>query len=1033
MGHTVVPLSPAQERLWISTQIRPGDPFFHIPFVIDIDGPLDDALLRACLDQLIRRHVALRARVASRDGRICLSAPPADGSVVDWFRGAVLDVPDEAAAEREIDAIGRAPFDLTVGPPLRLQLIRLDERRHRLAVTVHHLVFDGWSMDLFVAELAALYRAGGDPEQAFSGPPPDYADYLARRDAGRSPDADVEFWSARLAGAPAAIPLPSGRVRPVTTDHAAARYTRVVPAGAVEPLRQLARSRRATMFILLKAACDVVLSHYGGADVLTGVALAGRDHTESHGLIGYLARPVVLRSDLGGDPSFLTLLGAVRGDLLDAHEHPELPFDAVVRALGVPRDPSYNQLYQVMFAYSGERAAHRAGELRLTVTEFAPATMKVDLSVVCTDTPGGLRLDLDYRRDLFAEADLVRIADRMEAVLAQIAVDPTATVSQLRQLSESELRAAVDDPNRPAASPDSGPVALHDLVASVLDRAASTPDVIAVQAAGSTPELTYRGLAAAVAATTGRLVAAGVRPGDPVALCGEPSGALVAALLAVIRMGVRAVLLDPGRHSFELRNAQSEAGFRVVLADAHVARLFDRSRVDVLDMGAVGTPTDDVDAGHGGAAFVAYDDDAEQQAVVLSGDLLSTVLRTLRREVASPPAVVLPLVSSTASISVVIEALLATTAGGTVVPAPPAEAGATLVLAPADGIHRLAGTVPAGAVLVAGHVGAVPPAAVRRLLDEHGLRAVHQVFGPLAAGGLALLDGRPRPGIRAYVLAPDGTPVPPGAVGELFLGGDLIADGYLDEEATAATFRPDPLAGRPGARRFATGRLARLATDGRFEILGDAREPLLRQGLRVDPGPVEDALLEHPGVAAARVLPWRPEHGGPELLALVARTAAAAEPGTLAVHLAARLPGYLRPDRIVVVDALPTDHDDIEQVLAGARTSVDAAEPMAADGQAIAAAWEKVLGRAVPANLNFFEAGGNSLLLIRLRDELRTVLGTEVSLTDLFSHPTIRAMSDALGAPTSAPTNRTTEPVAAPPPAANRGEARRHTHIRRGR
>ncbi|MEV4121668.1 condensation domain-containing protein [Micromonospora sp. NPDC049645] len=1024
MDSTVAPLSPAQERLWTSTEIRSGDPFFHIPFVIDFDGPLDEALLHACLNQLTRRHVALRARVAWQDGRLCLVSPPADEFVLDWFRGAVLDLPDEVAADREIEAVGQAPFDLATGPPLRAQLIRVGERRHRLAVTVHHLVFDGWSMDLFVAELAALYRAGGDPEQAFTGPPPDYAEFLARRDSGRSPDADVEFWSARLAGAPAAFPLPSGRVRPVTTDHAAGRYTRMVPADAVEPLRQLAKSRRATMFILLKAASDVVLGHYGTDDVLTGVALAGRDQTESHGLIGYLARPVVLRGDLRGDPSFLSLLGAVRGDLLDVHERPELPFDAVVRALGVPRDASYNQLYQVMFAYSAQRAAHRAGDVRFTVTELVPATMKVDLGVFWTDTPGGLRLDLDYRCDLFDEADLVRVADRMETVLARIAADPAATVSQLRQPGENELRAAVDEPNRRAPLPDSDPVALHDLVERVFAQARTDPDAIAVAAAGTGPALTYRDLAGAVDATVARLAAAGVRPGDPVGLCGGPSGALVTAVLAVIRMGVRGVLLDPGWHAFTLRNAQSEAGFRVVLADPQVSRLFDRSGVDTLELDAAAPTTID----HGtvpdavacpGATFVAYDQDAEQQAVVLSGDLVSVVVRTLRQEIGPLPAVVLPLLSSTASIRAVIEVLLGTTAGGTLVPQPPAGAGGTLVLAPADGIHRLTGSLPAGAVLIADHTDPLPAGALRRLLDERGLRAVHRVFGPLAAGGLALLDGRPRPGVRAYVLGPDGVPVPPGAPGELFVGGDVIADGYLDEQATTDTFQPDPLAGLPGARRFATGRLARLTVDGRFEILGDAREPLLRQRVRVDPAPVEEALLEHPGVAAARVLPWRPEQGEPQLLALVAGTA---EAGALGSHLAARLPGYLLPDRILTGPTLPDGDDEIERALMAVETTVETAEPLAAGGPAVAAAWEKVLGRSVPVNVNFFEAGGNSLLLIRLRDELRTALGVEVSLTDLFSHPTIRAMTQALG-----------QPAAAPPPAANRGEARRYAHARRGR
>ena len=985
-------------------QLRPGDPFFTIPFVIEFAGPLDAALLGACLEQLIRRHAALRSTfVGGPDSQREVFGRPDD---VDfgWLPGGVLDVGgDEAAAAAAVNAIARTPFDLAAGPPLRAQLIRLAADRHVLAVAVHHIVFDGWSLDIVLTELGALYRAAGAPESAFSGPAPDYVGYRQRSgetNNGPESDVDVQYWSTILAGAPQVIQLPSGQTRPVLTDHAAGRSTRCFSAEGVAPLRALAKSSRATMFMVLKAACDVALSHYGTADVVTGVALSGRDRAETHGLVGYLARPVMFRSDLRGDPSFRQLIAAVRDDLLDAHEHPELSFDAVARALDVPRDPSYNRFYQVMFGYFEQRPAHQLGDVRVTVTEHPPATMKVELSIVVTDTEAGLRLDLDYRQDLFTEVDLLRFADRVESVLTQVAQNPDSTVSQLRRLSAKEVRAAVDEPNRqrPASPPDD----LRDLVDRALARDGVNPDAVAVAATATATERTYRDLAAAVDDVIRQLTAVGVRPGARVGLCARPSAEFAAAVLAVVRMGAAGVLLNPAWHPYALRNAQSESGFRVVLADPQAGSRFDRARVQVIEPRTAFAPSASLPAGTergeleplggtDGTAFIAFqaDDDVEQHAVVLSRELIATVLETLRGRNEMPHRV-LPLAATTASLDAALVVLLALTAGGALAPGPD------------DG-------------------GVGGPAALR------------EVYGPLEAGGLALIDGRPRPGLRAYLLGPDGEPVPPGAPGELFLGGPLIADGYLDDAATAARFRPDPLAGTTGGsawKRFGTGQLGRLDPDGRFRLLGAARAPLIRAGHRVDLGPIDDALTRHPGVDGARVLVRDRPDGEREVLALVTRRPFDGEPvnaGTLATQLAARLPGYLQPDRILVVDALPPhgklDAERIHDILAEAELAavVGPVDPRtAARGELIRSAWEKVLGRVVAVDLNFFEAGGDSLLLIRLRNELQSTMGGDIALTDLFSHPTIRAMTERFGRP------------AVSSSAADRGAARRQSYARRG-
>jgi len=1081
-GVDVVPLSPGQERIWTSAQIRPDDPFFNIPFVIDAVGPLDAVLTKACLDHLVRRHASLRSTIQLRDGELCQVIGAQDEVSFGWFRGAVLDLEgtppdqrDDRAAE-EVSALAREPFDLATGPLLRAQLIRLDDRRHRLVVTVHHIVFDGWSLTLLVSELGALYEAEGDPEATFHGPTPDYVSHARRQRIDAEAHAQaVAYWSGRLAGAPGAVELPTERVRPVATDHRGARYTRVVAVAEVAQLRAVARAGRATMFMLLKAACDVVISHYGTHDVVMGVALAGRDRIEIQGLVGYLARPVLLRSDLGQDLSFRQVLASVRDDLLDAHEHLELPFDAVLHDLGARRDLSYNQPYQIMFAYSDERPAQQAGDIVLSVTEMPPATTKVELSIVLTDRADGLRCDVDYREDLFAEEDVKRIVDRLEAVLGQVVADPDMSVSGLRRLSEIEGRSAVDEPNRGARPRPDDDGGVHEQVWRWAD---AQPDAIAIDA--GTRSWTYRQLNEATRAISGRLTEAGVSPGDRVGVCARPSAQFVAGLLAILDSGAVGVLLGPTWHPYSLRNAEVEAEFRVVLADPQPAALFDRSRVTIVDLDTLDStpePTDLADparAEHdrGRTAFVVYgdDDDGEQNAVVLSHRLVATVVGSLHRDVAGPPRPVTPLLSSSASFRSVIEVFLALTVGGTLVPAVDggleaairAVSGAELICTTPERLRCLceAQTVPPGAVVIT-HGEPLPAATAREVLRGLGTGALHHLYGPLEAGWFALgteigdpasprLGGSPRVGVRAYVLGPSGEPVPPGALGELFFGGDGIADGYLDAAATAEAFVPDPLSPRTGGRMFGTGQLARLTSGGAFHVLGDARHLVRKHGHRVDVGQIEEALTDHPEVLQARVI-LRPDADGQEsVVALVARRHqnGAGQVGigssALASYLGSRLPGYLHPDRVVVVDSLPLlqtgrlDAERVEEVVSQAAGTAPAAsaqgdlddlsrarEALTESERHVMVAWETVLGHPVPADENFFDAGGSSMLLIRLRNELQHSLGVEVTLVDLFTHPTVRAMAGAFGASVDGGSSLAD--------GTKRGQARRNAYARRGR
>ncbi|PWK71875.1 non-ribosomal peptide synthetase component F [Streptomyces sp. CG 926] len=1004
-----LPLTPAQRRLWALGQLRPADPFFSIPFAITVEGPLDVDALRQALDALVRRHDALRVRIErDADGepvqRIGAPAPIALDPV---------DVTREEAAARA-DAFVRTPFDLDGGPLLRAELLRLSPLSHQLLVGVHHIVFDGASLELFTTELVALYEAFATGRtEPLPRPAVGYGEFLAARTAQDEEAAPerLAYWTQRLAGAPALLELPLAGPRRARAGHTGARVTTVVPEPVVEPLRRLARTKRASLFMVLKAAVDVVLSQYGGTDVLTGMAVSGRDTTESAGVIGYLTRPVVLRGELADDPEFTDLIGRVRGDLLDALDHPDLLVDEVMDRLGIARDPSYHPLYQVMYTHAPAAPLHEAAGSRFGAAELRLPTMKTDLAIDTVEGEHGLLALADYRTDLFDEATVGLLLDRLRLVLERIGADPKARVSAL-------LRTEAPAPG--AAYEDGAPGTLHELVAEQIAR---TPDAVAV--AAGTRTWTYRELDRAADRVAARLGALGVGPETPVGVCAPKSFALAAAQLGVVRAGGICVPLDPELPAFLLRLAVDDAGLRTVLADAYSGALFDHTRVDVLDAqdaadDASGTAPRAVRVTARGAAWVLRTAGVtgEPRAVVAEHRNLVSRLRWAHREL---PASALDAVAQLAapdSPAAFLELFGPLTRGGRAV-VPTGGDEATVLAAPAE----LAGLLTGGAripVLSTGEPlfpGTLAAALAAGATDVHQLYGCAETAGPVLAGPARTPQGEdhgplplgPPATATAYVLDARGAIAATGAIGELHIGGPAVTRGYLDRGGrTAERFLPDPFGGEPGARLFATGDLARRLPDGRFVFAGRAADHALVRGVRVAALDVEAALLAHRGVARAQVL-IDPADGS--LAAAVAtRPGADLTVDVLRTHLRDLLPGHLLPARLHLAGRLPLlpggrpDREAIAKLIAEA-AAAEAAQP--ADGadahpatdteRTVAAAWEQVLGRTVGASENFFDVGGNSLLLIRLRDRLRGALDREVDVVDLFRHSTVKAMAAFLG------------------------------------
>ncbi|MFI6057618.1 condensation domain-containing protein [Streptomyces sp. NPDC051286] len=1033
---TTLPLTPAQRRLWALGQLRPADPFFSIPFAVTIEGPLDGDALQRALDALVQRHDALRVRIV-RD---------ADGEPVQRIGApGPVDLDRVEATEEEAaalaDAFARTPFDLDGEPLLRARLLRLGETRHQLLVGVHHVIFDGASLELFTTELTALYdafaRALPDP---LPQPSVGYGEFLAERtaqDEAARPER-LAYWTQRLAGAPDLLELPLAGPRRSRAGHEGGRVTAVVPDSVVEPLRRLARTKRATLFMVLKAAVDVVLSQYGSTDVLTGMALSGRDTTESADVIGYLTRPVVLRGELADDPEFGDLIGRVRGDLLDALDHPDLLVDEVMDRLGIARDPSYHPLYQVMYTHSPAAPVREAAGARFGAAELRLPTMKTDLAIDTVETAEGLLALADYRTDLFDGAAVELLLARLRTVLERAGADPEARVSALLRTEGPAPVAAYEDES-----------CLHQLVAEQIAR---TPDAVAVAAGART--WTYRDLDRAAGRVAVRLRALGVAPETPVGVCVPKSFALAAAQLGVVRAGGMCVPLDPGLPAFLLRLAVDDAGLTTVLADACSSALFDHTRVDVLD------PEDDVDDDESpdvvrvtarNAAWVLRTSGVtgEPRAVVAEHRNLVSRLRWAHRELPATTFDAVAQLGAPDSPAAFLELFGPLTRGGRAV-VPTGGDEATVLAAPAELAGLLTGGAPV-AVLTAGEPlfpGTLEAARAAGAAGVHQLYTCAETAGPALAGPAEAPEGEgygPLPlrlpaDATAYVLDARVELAAPGAVGELHIGGPAVTRGYPDRASrTAERFLPDPFGGEPGARLFATGDLARQLPDGRVVFAGRAADRTLVRGVRVAALDAEAALLAHPDVVRAQVL--TDPAGG------VLGAAVAVRPGTdltvdeLRTHLRDLLPGYLLPVRLHLADRLPLlpsgrpDRERIAKLLAetaaaqAGRSAEEAdAQPVSDAERTVAGAWEQVLGRTVGASENFFDVGGNSLLLIRLRDRLRTALGREVDVVDLFRHSTVKTMAAFLG---GAPA--TDAPSAAGERTQSRAQARAEAMRARGR
>ncbi|TSC19390.1 condensation domain-containing protein, partial [Corallococcus sp. Z5C101001] len=474
-----LPLSFAQQRLWLIDQLEPGSALYNVPVAVRLDGHLRPAVLERALQEVVRRHDTLRTTFSQVEGEPVQVIHPDNP-----MRLGLVDLTDVPAAQRETEARAcveqemRRPFALRTGPLVRALLFKLAEREHALVVTLHHIVSDGWSLGILVREVGALYSAFSEERPSpLPALPVRYADYAAwqrRTLSGEALRREVAYWEGKLSGAPAILELPTDRPRPAIRGTSGATFRFTLSRELTEGLRSLAHREGGSLFMVLLAAWQALLSRYTGQqDINVGSPIAGRTRAETEGLIGFFVNTLVLRAKLEDGQSFRALLQQVRATVLEAYEHQEVPFEKLVEALQPVRSLSHTPLFQTLLALQNVPTEDlRLPDLRLRGMDTAHPTSKFDVSVFFTETTAGLHGTLEYNKDLFDHGTLQRMAGHLRTLLDAVATHPDQSLAELPLLSSEERQRLLVDWNPSAvASPTDLPVHVH-----FARQAARTPD-----------------------------------------------------------------------------------------------------------------------------------------------------------------------------------------------------------------------------------------------------------------------------------------------------------------------------------------------------------------------------------------------------------------------------------------------------------------------------------------------------------------------------------------------------------------------------
>jgi amino acid adenylation domain-containing protein len=1053
------PCTFAQERLWFSEELTGRKGVYNLPVGVRLRGAVDPVALERSLQELVRRHAALRTAFRVDDGLpVQVIAPEAVLPLeLHDLRGRSESTPEEAA-QRLVDELACQPFDLARAPLARAQLLRLGDDDYVLQLVFHHTVSDGWSLVVVLRELGPLYEAFLRDEQPALPAPrvqyPDYACEQRRLLQGSLLDEKLEPWRQRLAEAPPALELPTDRPRPPIPSYRGTTRRSRLPAETTARLRSLSRAEGVTPYVILVTAFDIVLARYSGQEtIVVGATTSGRRRPELEDSVGLYSTTVVLVSDLSGQPTFRKLVHRVRDVVLDALAHDDAPFQRLVADLEPERDLSRHPLFQVFV----EQVPHAS--LQLESVEVSPfhanaSTSQFDLTLfVEQGADDELELVWEYCTDLFQAATVEQIERHFLHVLDVGLTDPGREIAALPLLSEAEreqlLRLGRGE------DVDYASVCLHELVEAQCKR---TPDATAVSSEEG--DLTYRELNARADRLAHHLRRQGVGAGTLVGICLERSPEMVVGLLGVLKTGGAYVPLDPSYPPDRLRFMLEDSAVPVLLTQE---RLLDRLAANGIDVLCLDRDWDrlvDQDETEPGGsvtpddlAYVIYTSGSTGKPKGAMNTHRGIVNRLLWMQQAYRLDETDRILQKTPigfDVSV-WEFFWPLMTGARLIVARPGghqDPEYLITTIESEGVTTMH-FVPSMLHLFLSARGVKRCRSLRRvicsgealsadLVDrffEHLDCELHNLYGPTEAAvdvtawqcspgdaRSTVPIGRPIANTQMYVLDPAFEPTPLGVPGELWIGGVQVARGYVNRpELTAERFPPNPFA--PG-RLYRTGDLARWSSDGVLEFLGRVDDQIKLRGVRIEPGEIEAVLNEYEAVYDSAVVAINVGAGDARLVAYVVP-----EPGQAATvrrkvrpsrlsadlrsFLAGKLPDAMVPGTFVFLDELPLspngklDRKALPEPSWEERSERLYAAPRTETEEQLAAIWRQTLGVArVGVDDNFFHLGGHSLLAARVVTKAREQLGLGVSLRTLFEHPTLGAFAEHV---TAAQSRRETE------------------------
>ncbi len=1034
------PLTYNQESLLFLEQLNPHTATYNLYEAVRLTGHLDFAALQQTLDLIVARHESLRTTFREINGQWQqIISPPKQVPI--QITDLSLDPESEQQVSDQMNTVVNRPMDLLNGDLFKVNLLKTAGRENILLVTIHHIISDGWSVGVFWKEFVNYYQSFSQGKA----PAPaklqiQFGDYAvwSREQLESDLVRQTEYWKNQLQAAPALLELPTDHPRPAVQSFRGAEEIMTFPISLREGLKKISQRENVTLFMTLLSAFKILLTRYTGqTDLVVGSPIAGRNITETEDLIGFFVNTLALRTDISGDPTYRELLGRIKNTTLDAFSHQELPFDKVVAALCPERSLSYNPIYQVAFALQpGSDSSLQIPGLEIEPIKLGSVTAKFDLFLSAKEVPDGLTVTVEYNTDLFEASTIRRLIVHYQNLLETLLTNPNLRVSEFPLLSQNERHQILNEWNNTTTEyPDQ---CLHELFEI---QAKQNPEKVAVSS--DKGHLNYQELNSKSNQIARHLRKLGVSPNSPVGILMERSNLMTTGILGILKAGGAYLPLDLSYPSDRLQYMLEDARVNVILTTLENFPHLPKTTAQVIcldsDWERIAAESPENLENVNQSADLAYIIYTSGSTGKPKGTLIPH--RAVNRLVFNTNYVQIDSTDRIAHISnVSFDAATFELWGALLHGAELIVLHKDLVLSPTEFIAHLRKQKISTMFLTTALFNLLSrenpnafqtlktlmfggescdPATVRRVLEHNPPERLLHVYGPTETTTFATWHhirsvppeaqtipiGRPIANTAIYILDSNMNPVPVGVPGEIFIGGDGLANGYLNRPQLNEEKFVSVSAGKisdDNLRLYRTGDIARYLPDGNIEFIGRKDNQIKLRGFRIELGEIESALNSHPDIKDAIVL--LAESNGEKKLVGYFVSESALATGHLREFLKQKLPEFMIPALFIEVAQLslnPNGKIDRRQLpdLTELTTDSGAATAVATDELELKLTWiwQKVLGlNSVSLQDNFFECGGHSLIAVRLFSEIEKTLGCQLPLATLFQSPTIEQLANLI-------------------------------------